>query len=157
MTELSESQSEGKKKKFSPALIIGGLLALGYLFFSISNSPEFVSQLTHVKQNFSLEQSFAPRENSDAVNESELITSYLFEADRAGQTPLELISEDNDVEFDKYDFGVFVTDINGQQSNNEYYWAVYINGKYAQQSSDQIELQVGDLVEWRWEKIEMQD
>jgi plastocyanin len=31
---------------------------------------------------------------------------------------------------------------------------VYVNGELAQQASDQIELDVGDRVEWRWEEIQ---
>ena len=128
---------------------------MAYLLFSISSNPEFVSQLNNLKNNFSIEQPFKSDEN--LADESDIVSAYFLEAGLEGQTPLDLLVEDNEVEYDQYDFGVFVTSINGQSATNEYYWAVYINGEYAQQSSDQISLEVGDLVEWRFEEIQMQD
>jgi hypothetical protein len=92
--------------------------------------------------------------DSEANDDEQLTYSYVYEANITGETPFELLNRNDEVEFDQYDFGVFVTSINGQKSNDQFFWALYVNDEMAQVSSDQIELKTGDVIEWRWEEIE---
>lgn len=157
MTEISEMQSSQNSKKMLPVLVVGGLLALGYVLFSLINNSQLQIYWERIKQtNFSsplnkpkIKQNETVKDNQDGT----VATSYQLEADQDNQTPFELLQSSAEVEYDQYDFGVFVTSINGQTSTNDYYWAVYINGEYANEASDKIILKAGDLVEWRWEKM----
>lgn len=159
MAEISELKSQGNKKNLFPVLIISGLLALGYLFFSLANNTQLLSEMQSFRELASFKMPFQVGNDlsfnaSNSIDEARQIEVYEYKADSQGQTPFQLLNENAEVEYDQYDFGVFVTSINDQQSNNEYYWALYVNEEFAQMSSDQIELEVGDLVEWRWEEIE---
>jgi len=82
------------------------------------------------------------------------VENLTFVASKTGQTALELLKADQSVELTEYDFGSFITTINGLRANEAYYWAFYVNGEYAQQAADKIVLNQGDKVEFRYEKIQ---
>jgi hypothetical protein len=157
------------KKKFQGLpvlLIIAGLVSFGYVLFSVSQNVDLKQTANQVFQAVQQNPSFLSNEaevepkienNQSAIKQGEansIISSYEFTAASSGETPFSLLNDSEKVEYDEYDFGVFVTSINGQASNNDNFWAVYVNGELAQQASDQIELDVGDRVEWRWEEIQ---
>jgi hypothetical protein len=159
MAEISQIKTQESKKKVLPALIIGGLLALGYLVFSLVGNPEFMSEMKNLEGLSSFKMPFQvgkdlTSNDSEANDDEQLTYSYVYEANITGETPFELLNRNDEVEFDQYDFGVFVTSINGQKSNDQFFWALYVNDEMAQVSSDQIELKTGDVIEWRWEEIE---
>ncbi|MBP7700511.1 DUF4430 domain-containing protein [Candidatus Woesebacteria bacterium] len=76
-----------------------------------------------------------------------------FVAQVDGQNAFELLQSSAQIEFKKYDFGVFVESINGVKGNDSYFWAFYLNGEQAQAGADQTTLKKGDTVEWRYEEI----
>lgn len=80
--------------------------------------------------------------------------SYVLTATKDNQTALALLQETQDVELAQYDFGSLVKSIAGLESNDDYYWAFYVNNEYAQQAADKTSLKVGDQVEFKYEKIE---
>ena len=65
---------------------------------------------------------------------------------------LEEALEKNNISFEteKYDFGVFVKSINGIESTNEKAWIYFVNGESGQVAADKLELNTGDLVEWKY-------
>jgi hypothetical protein len=75
-------------------------------------------------------------------------------ATKSGQTPFSLLIDKRDVEYDQYEAGVFVTAINDLSANDNYYWAFYVNGQYAQKAADQVQLESGDQVKWVYEQID---
>lgn len=70
-----------------------------------------------------------------------------------GETALEALEKLIDVEYDEYDFGVYVKSIGGIEGNDEYFWALYVNDEQSQTGADQTILEAGDKMEWRYEKI----
>lgn len=52
-----------------------------------------------------------------------------------------------------YDFGKLVESINGVTSDKAMAWIVYVNGEAVDKASDKFELNSGDKVEWRYEKV----
>ena len=82
--------------------------------------------------------------------------NYEFTAESDNQTAFELLQKNAEVEYDEYDFGIMIQAINQLASNNDYYWAFYLNGEYAQQGAKQTILRAGDQVEFRYEKIQAQ-
>ena len=81
--------------------------------------------------------------------------SYHFEALESGQTALELFDRHLELEYTEYDFGVFITSVNGLESTDSYYWAIYLNQEYAQQGADQLLLEPGDSVSIVYEEISL--
>jgi len=158
MSETNEIQSENKRNKFLPILFVGGLVALSYIFYILQKNEQIFSRIAGLR-NIALTQPLV--EQNQEADESEINQDsaqhqqnlFVFKATQDGQTPFYLLDQEKDVEFDQYDFGVFVSSINGQKSNNEYYWAVYVNGEYSQEASDKLVLETGDTVEWRWEEV----
>jgi hypothetical protein len=145
---------------------MAGLVSFGYVLFSVSQNVNLRQTSNQVFQalkqhtnflNSEIESDSETKPDSLIINQKKtnsIINSYEFTATNSSQTPFSLLNDSEEVEYDQYDFGVFVTSINGQENNNDYFWAIYINGELAQQASDQIELEVGDQVEWRWEEIQ---
>jgi len=70
-----------------------------------------------------------------------------------GLTAFDLLQQNAQINYKKYDFGFFVEDINGIKSSDQYFWSLYVNGKQAEKGADQIILKKGDKMEWRYEKI----
>ncbi|MBI2597793.1 MAG: DUF4430 domain-containing protein [Candidatus Diapherotrites archaeon] len=50
-------------------------------------------------------------------------------------------------------FGEFVTGIAGVQADSKHYWALYVNGKYAEKGIGQYTLEEDTLIEWQLEEI----
>lgn len=76
---------------------------------------------------------------------------YEWVANTDGQTAFELLKDNAEIEYQQYDFGVMVEGINGLKSDDQNYWALYINNNYSQVGADQVKLKAGDKVMWRYE------
>ncbi len=59
----------------------------------------------------------------------------------------------NNVEYQSSAFGVFVTSIGGVESDSEHYWALYVNGEYANKAIDKYILNEDTAITWKLEKI----
>ena len=95
-----------------------------------------------------------PEEQKAQVPQNpEEIEAVVVVAEVDGLTAFDLLQQNAQINYKKYDFGFFVEDINGVKSSQEYFWSLYINGKQAQKGADQIILEKGDKMEWRYEKI----
>ncbi len=96
-----------------------------------------------------------PTASSAAVQtNSKLRASYEFTAFKDGQAALELI--DSGAKIETKDFGTagkFITSINGLPGNNEYYWAFYLNGGYAEAGVSQTRLKKGDVIRFVYEAV----
>lgn len=53
---------------------------------------------------------------------------------------------------EQYDFGVFVKSIDGRESSNEMAWIYFVNGKAGTIAADQMKVNPGDTVEWKFIK-----
>ncbi len=53
-----------------------------------------------------------------------------------------------------YNFGAMVESINGITNNSEYFWAFSVNGQPGSISADKYILKNGDVVEWKYTKIQ---
>ena len=151
---------DNKSKKTFVWLIIVGVIAFGYLTFSVGKNFKLGQKDSPIAQLFKQESELANQDQGelkDSNQISEVSPSvkqvYVFTTGEAGQNPFNLLVDQETVEYDEYEAGVFVTSINGQESNSNFYWALYVNDGYAQVAANKIELEIGDVVEWRWEAI----
>lgn len=55
-----------------------------------------------------------------------------------------------DLQTQQYDFGVMVQSINVYESSAEKAWIYYVNGESGMIAADQMQLQPGDTVSWRY-------
>ena len=53
-----------------------------------------------------------------------------------------------------YNLGAMVESINGITNNSEYFWAFSVNGQPGSISADKYILKNGDVVEWKYTKIQ---
>jgi len=81
-------------------------------------------------------------------------TSIELEAETSDQSAFELLRTKANVAYKEYDFGVYIESINGLAGDDNHYWALYVNGEYAQAGADQTILSQGDRIEFRYEKID---
>jgi hypothetical protein len=151
---MSETIQEepSNSQKFFPIIIFIGLIAFGFLFYSYNQQTDLKKDFSDLFGAVGEIRQANPFQLSTANNT--ITESYEFTAEEAGETPFSLLTENTEVKSDQYDFGVFVKAINQQASNSDYYWALYVNEEYAQKAADQIDLNVGDKVEWRWEQVQ---
>lgn len=54
------------------------------------------------------------------------------------------------LEIETYDFGVFVKSINKLESTGKKAWIYFVNGESGQVAADKMNLEKGDLVEWKY-------
>ncbi len=79
---------------------------------------------------------------------------YEFTATQSSQLAEKLITSSAQVETKDYgSAGKFVTSINGLEANEQYYWAFYLNGKYAEKGISQTTLAKGDTIKFVYEAI----
>jgi hypothetical protein len=82
-------------------------------------------------------------------------SSSNYEAELASQTAFDLLkaasdSQNLELDYQQYDFGVFVKSINGLESGPDKAWIYFVNGESATVGADQYQLKPGDLVEWNY-------
>lgn len=70
-----------------------------------------------------------------------------------GKNALELLKDNHQVTADSYDFGEFVTGIDGQLADETTFWAFYINGEQAQVGAEDYQTKSEDTIEWKLETI----
>jgi hypothetical protein len=93
---------------------------------------------------------------ADELPNQKLQASYRFIATESGQLAIDLLRAHAEIETETYgDAGEFVTAINGLQGNNEYYWAFYLNNKYAEQGAAQTVLQQGDVIRFVYDAVRL--
>lgn len=89
----------------------------------------------------------------NATDENFLIEYYKDDSETSQAfSILEEALEENNIPFEveNYDFGVFVKSINGLESTNEKAWIYFVNGESGQVAADKMDLEKGDLVEWKY-------
>jgi hypothetical protein len=90
---------------------------------------------------------------TESVQE-EVNAQLIITASKDGQTAAELLENAAEIETKDYgEAGLFVTSIDGVISDNEHYWAFYVNDEYAQQGISQTVLESGDVVKFIYEEI----
>jgi hypothetical protein len=79
---------------------------------------------------------------------------YEFVATQSGQVALDLIQSQAEVETKDYGAaGKFVTSINGLAGDNNFYWAFYLNDKYAEKGASQTTLKKDDKIKFVYEAV----
>ena len=99
---------------------------------------------TETSQNFTL--------IVDSGSNDPLTLEYSETEDLTAYDLLLRAKEEGRVQFDvtEYDFGIFVSSINGVESSDDMAWIYFVNGESAQVAADQYQLESGDIVEWKY-------
>lgn len=93
-------------------------------------------------------------EKTEELLPEDEINQLVVTATVSGQTALDLLSANTDIETKDYgDAGQFVVGVNNLKGDNENYWAFYINDEFAQKGVSQTILEEGDVVKIVYEKI----
>jgi len=132
-----------------PLLVI--VLAFGIWLQKISFGQGLFTSKLPFESDQTPDQIYASPTLSPEIDQQTLLE---FEATIDGQTAFELLKSQVQVAYKEYDFGVFIESINGLAGDESHYWALYVNGEYAQAGADQTILNQGDKIEFRYERIE---
>ena len=98
--------------------------------------------------------SIAPTQHeTHTENKPVIAADYVKYSGQDGKNAFELLQETANIEFKKYDFGVFVESIDGVKPDTKHFWKLYVNGKEAQVGADSIATKNGDTIEWKLEQI----
>ncbi len=96
--------------------------------------------------------------NSDSIISNKVIiepTYVRIESTVSGKTAFShLVENVPGVKYKKYDFGFFIESINDLTGDNENFWAFYLNGEKSQTGADAVVVNPGEVVEFKYEKIE---
>ena len=91
------------------------------------------------------------------INVSFKVTGYTEEVleitieAESGSNAFELMKENMRVEYDSYDFGVMVNEIEGIKPEGTDYWALYVNREYAEKGISDYVLNENIILEWKIE------
>lgn len=86
-------------------------------------------------------------------NNNELLldeTNYTFAEDTTAFDVLVQAVGESQVKYSESEYGVFITEINGLEAKDPYYWAFYVNGVQAQVGADSYVVQEGDEISFRY-------
>lgn len=88
--------------------------------------------------------------------EEEKSYDYIFAGDKTAFDILKdtLDKENIALKTQQYDFGVFVKSIGDKESSADMAWIYFVNGESGQIAADQMKINQGDKVEWRYVKPE---
>ncbi|MFH2022583.1 MAG: DUF4430 domain-containing protein [Patescibacteria group bacterium] len=138
------------KKLFTLLPLLAIVLAFG-LWIQKSSAGQRLSNMGQETSPVQVQdQIYASPTLSQEIDQQTLIE---LEADVEGQTAFDLLKTKASVAYKEYEFGVFIESINGLAGDAGHYWALYVNGEYAQAGADQTVLNQGDRIEFRYEEI----
>lgn len=61
---------------------------------------------------------------------------------------------EEDLAVEKYDFGILISSIGEYENSKDFAWMYYVNSQVGEVAADKYELQDGDVVEWRYIKMQ---
>ena len=138
------------KKWLFPTFVLMTALILSGCSFPTSHAPT-------VEQDQSSTQTIQTTPSDTASDSTQVIEQtqhqLLLTATKDGQTAFELLQSEAEVEYKEYDFGIFIESINGTKADEKHYWALYVNGDYAQTGVGQTILKQGDQVLFTYEQL----
>jgi hypothetical protein len=139
--------------------ILGVLVVITTLGFVIAQSffteSALNSEPSPVAQQLDAEESTPAAQLDQAVTaDSATVQPIAITATQSGQTAFDLLQASADVKFQQYDFGVFITEINGVAGDTQHFWALYVNDQMSQTGADQTVLEPGDVVEFHYDKMQ---
>jgi mannitol-specific phosphotransferase system IIBC component len=70
-----------------------------------------------------------------------------------GVSAWDLLTANHQVLYQEYDFGIYIEEINGLKGDQDNFWAIYINDESALVGIQDIVLNEGDVIEFRYEAI----
>ena len=111
-----------------------------------TSGDETAQETNYVSGTFILE-----KDNEIIYNE----THEIEKGTNAFDAILELFGEEN-IEYQEYvGMGIFVNSINGIAGDSEHYWALYINGEYAEKAINAHFFDEDMEVKWVYEEIDL--
>jgi len=139
------------KKLFTLLPLLAMVLAFGLWIQKSSTGQRLSNMGQETSPTQVQDQIYASPTLSQEIDQQTLIE---LEAEADGQTAFDLLRTKASVAYKEYEFGVFIESINGLAGDAGHYWALYINGEYAQAGADQTVLNQGDRIEFRYEEIQ---
>jgi hypothetical protein len=131
-------------KKLIPILAVVALLLFGFSAWTISQNST-TEPATVTTENVEQDLSLTISDNGRELSYNGVV----------GQTPLETLRQLAEIETQEFDFGEFVTSINGVAADPATeFWSYYINGEVAQVGSSEYVAEQGDRFEWRIEELQ---
>ena len=70
-----------------------------------------------------------------------------------GQTALELLQAQRQVEAKNYSFGDLVMSIDGVAADSQHFWAMYVNGQFSQVGASAYVTKNSDMIKWQIDEI----
>lgn len=107
-------------------------------------------------QSVQVEQNHLNTENiQDSSSNNLKQTIFFLTAEVANSNAWELLkNSEQQIAYQEYDFGIYIEEINGLKANADNFWAIYVNDEKSLVGIQDIILNIGDVVEFRYEAIE---
>lgn len=71
-----------------------------------------------------------------------------------GKSALDLLKSSHTVDAKHYDFGDYVTGIDGRSAASDEYWAFYVNGQLSSVGADKYITKNSDTIQWKLDKVQ---
>lgn len=107
-------------------------------------------------QSVQVEQNHLNTENiQDSSSNNLKQTIFFLTAEVANSNAWELLkNSEQQIAYQEYDFGIYIEEINGLKANADNFWAIYVNDEKSLVGIQDIILNLGDVIEFRYETIE---
>jgi hypothetical protein len=131
--------------------LLMGLVALFFIIASLFpdlNLPNFKDLLR--TENSKQIDSGIKNQPIEELKQSKQISLTALENDTSAW---DLLVANHEVLYQEYDFGVFVEAIDDLKGNQDNFWAIYVNGESALEGVQDIVLNEGDIIEFKYEAI----
>ncbi len=140
--------------------IIGGLVVIVLILASLFpdlNLPTLQSLLSNENYELSSPEQIEnaaelTQESSKPIADEAKIISLTASEDNT--KAWDLLINNHQIIYQEYDFGIFLEGIDGLKGNQQYFWAIYVNGEKSEVGIADIVLNQGDIIEFKYEAIE---
>lgn len=88
------------------------------------------------------------------ITQEQTVQEFEFTALEENISAFDLTQQSATVEAQEYEFGTFITSINGVVPPEGSFWALYLNNEKAQTGASELILKAGDVITWKIESIQ---
>jgi hypothetical protein len=140
--------------------LTGGLVVIFFILASLFPDLDLPTLSDLLKQNNNQENNLEQviDHNENALESIELIADeaklIALTATEDNTQAWELLINNHQIIYQEYDSGIFLEGIDGLKSDQQHFWAIYVNGGKSELGISDTILNEGDLLELKYEAIE---
>jgi hypothetical protein len=140
-----------KKIEIFAIVVVIAVVGIIYAFKESPVLSPSINKTAPIQQDSALNASLTVATNE--LNQPAPETSIIYQGED-GRNALELLRANHQVTVKSYDFGDFVTSINGITPASNQFWSMYINDQMSQVGASEYETKSSDIIRWQIDSVQ---